>query len=92
MCPPRPLIYLLFSSLGVMPRVSIALYLPAVYDDDITRLLTNCDENYKFVVYTYSILQVFAVDNKVRKLHAWRTCSNRVLKRSVSVSYELDIS
>ena len=96
---PRHPIYLLFSSLGVMPRVSTALHLSLVHDE-ITRHLANCDENYKFIAYPYSILQEFAVHNKVivtnhtetvRKLHTWRTCSDRVLKRSASVTYVLDI-
>jgi len=52
---PRHLIHLLVSSLGVMPRVPTALHLRVIHDDDITRHLTNCDENYKFIVYPYSI-------------------------------------
>jgi len=27
----------------------------------------------------------------VRKLHIWRTCSDRILKRNASVTYEFDI-
>ena len=48
-------IYLIFSSLGVMPRMSITLHLTVAHD--ITRQLANCDEKYKFSVYPYSILQ-----------------------------------
>jgi len=101
MCNLRHPIYLIFSSLGVMPRVPIALYLPIAHDDDITRYLANCDENYKFAAYSYSILQEFTVDNKVivtshseniKKLHARCIDSDRVLKRSASVTYELNIS
>ena len=33
--------------------------------NDITRQLANCDENYKFSVYPYSVLQEFAVDSEV---------------------------
>ena len=93
--------YLLFPSLGVMHRVSTALHLHVVHDDDITRQLTNYDENDKFVAYLYSILQKITVNNKVivtshpeivRKLHAWSAASDRVLKKSVFVTYELDIS
>jgi len=39
--------YLFFSSLRVMSRVPTILYLLVAHDDDITRLLANC-ENYKF--------------------------------------------
>ena len=100
MCHPRHHIYLLFPSLGVMSRVLIALHLPIAHDDDITRQLANCDEKYKFFVYPYSILQEFTVDSEVivtshfeitRKLHAWCTCPNRVLKMSTSITNELDI-
>ena len=84
-----------------MLRVPTALHLPIVHDDDITRHLANCDKNYKFAAYQYSILQEFVLDNKVivtryletvRKLHIWRTGSDRILKRSASVTYEFDIS
>jgi len=34
-----------------MPRVPIALHLPVVYDDEITRQLANCDGYYKFSAY-----------------------------------------
>ena len=55
-CHPKHPIYLLFPSLGVMPRILTALHLSFAHDDDITRQLANCDENYKFVAYPYSIL------------------------------------
>ena len=95
MCHPRHLKYLLFSSLGVMPRVSTVLHLSVAHNDDIIRHLVNCDENYKFVVYSDSILQEFIVNKVIvisypetmRKLHAWRTGFNRVLKRSASITY-----
>jgi len=39
-----------------MPRMSTVLHLPVAHNDDITRHLANCDKNYKFVAYPYSIL------------------------------------
>ena len=45
-----------FLLLGVMSRVPIALHLSIAHDDDITRHLAKCDENYKFAAYSYSIL------------------------------------
>jgi len=39
-----------------MPRVPAALHLPVAHDDAITRHLANCDKNYKFAAYQYSIL------------------------------------
>ena len=63
-------------------------------------MIAICNDTYKFVAYPYSILQKFAVDNKVmvtshleavRKLHAWRTDFDRILKRSAFIAYELDI-
>ena len=77
----------LFSSLRVMPRVPTILHLLVAHDDDSTRYLANCDENYKFDAYPYSTLQEFAVDNTLivtshpktaRKLHAWRKGSNKL--------------
>jgi len=44
--------------------VSIVLHL-LVANDDIIRQLANCDKNYKFVAYPYSILNEFTVDNEV---------------------------
>jgi len=52
---PPGLPYISFFILGVMLRVHIALHL-SVAHDDITRHLANCDENYKFIAYPYSIL------------------------------------
>jgi len=56
-CQPRHLIYLVLSSLGVMPRVSTALHLHVVDIDDITRPIVICNDTHKFAAYTYSILQ-----------------------------------
>ena len=84
---------------GVMPKISIALHLPVAFDD-ITRQLINCNDNYRFSVCPHSVLQEFAVDNKVivkshsiivRKMHAWCTSLDRVLKRSAFITDELDI-
>jgi len=100
-CHPRHPIYLIFPLLGVMLRVPTALHLPVTHDDDITRQLANCDENYNFSVHPYSMLQKFAVDSEmivmshseiVRKSHTWRTGSPRVLRRLVLMTDELDIS
>ena len=62
MCHSRHPIYLIFSSLGVMPRVPTALHL-FVAHGDITRQLANCNENYKFSIYPYNILKEFAVNS-----------------------------
>jgi len=48
-----------------MLRVPTALHLYVAHDDDITRQLTNCDENYKIYAYPYDIMEEFAVDNEV---------------------------
>jgi len=55
MYPPRHPTYLILSSLGVMPRVLIALHMH-VAQIDITRLIATCNDTYKFVAYPYSIL------------------------------------
>jgi len=39
-----------------MPKVPTILHFPIAHYDDITRQLVNCDENYKFSLYPYSIL------------------------------------
>jgi len=74
------------------------LHLLVAHIDDITRLIAICNDTYKFVAYSYSSLQKFIVDNKmmvtsysevVRKLHAWHTDFDRILK-SASIAYELD--
>ena len=97
MCHSRHPIYLIFSSLGVMIKVPTTLYLLVAHD--ITRQLANCDKNYKFSLYPYSMLQEFAVDSKVivtshpeivRKSYAWRTGSPRVLRRLALMIDELD--
>jgi len=80
--------------------VPTALHLHVTHGDDITRQLANYDENYKLSVYPYTMLLEFAVDNEVivtshhevvRKSHAWRTGSPRVLRRIALMTDELDI-
>jgi len=79
--------YIIFSSLGIMLRVPTALHLPVTHIDDINRPIVIYNDIYKFVIYSYSIWQKFAVDNKVmvtshseavRKLHVWRTDFDRL--------------
>jgi len=74
---------------GVMPRVSTALHLSVTFDNIIGQL-ANCNEKCKFSACPYNVLQDFTVDSEVtktshskiaRKLHAWCTCPDRVLKR-----------
>jgi len=93
-------VYLILPSLGVTLRVSIALHLHVAYIDNITTLIAICNDTYKFVAYSYNILQEFAVDSKVmvssypevmRKWHGWRTYLDKILKRSASITYELNI-
>ena len=81
-CPSRYFRYIIFSSLGIMPRVPTVLHLPVAHIGDIIRPIAIRNDTYKFVAYPYSIWQEFAVDNKVmitshlesvRKLHVWRT-------------------
>jgi len=83
-----------------MPGVHIALHLSATYDNDITKPIVIYNENYKFATYLYNILKKFTLDNKiivtshsetVKKFYVWRTCSDRILKRSNSITYELNI-
>jgi len=54
-------------------------------------------KNYKFSIYSYNMLQEFAVDNEVivtshsqivRKSHVWRTGSPRVLEKLAQVPLE----
>ena len=79
--------------------MSIVFHLPFAYIDDITRPIAICNDTYKFVAYSYSVLQEFTVDNKVmitsypeavRKLYAWRINFDRILKRSASIAHELN--
>ena len=89
MCHPKRPISLILSSLGVMLRVSTALHLPVAHIDDIIRPIAICNDTYKFNAHPYNILQEFTVGSKVmitshpevvRKLHAWRTYFDRILK------------
>ena len=72
-----------------MSKILTALHSPVAHDD-ITRQLANYDNNYKFSVYLYSMLQEFVVDSEVivivishpevvRKSHTWHTDSPIVL-------------
>ena len=81
----RHLICLVFASLEVIPRVYIALHLP-----DITRQLTNDNDNCKFSTCSYCVLQGFAVEIEVmvtshpevvRKLYVRCICFSKFLKR-----------
>ena len=98
-CPPRYPVYIIFPSLGVMLRMFTALYL-SVAHDNLTKQIAICNGNYKFAAYSYSILQEFAIDNKVivtshyetvKKLRVWLIDSEKVLKRIASITYDLDI-
>jgi len=76
-----------------------------VAHDEISKQIAICNDDYKFVTYPHSILQKFAVDGEVivtihfegfstgtvRKLHARRTGSYRVLRMITSIIHELDI-
>jgi len=64
-CPPKQPKYILFLSLGIVPRVPTALHLSVALIDNITRPITIFNDTYKFVAYPYSIWQKFAVDNEV---------------------------
>jgi len=55
-CQRRHPIYLILPSLGVMLRVSTALHLHVAHIDDSTRPIVICNDTYKFVAYSYSIL------------------------------------
>ena len=61
-----------------MSIVHTALHFLVAHIDDITRPIKICYDTYKFIAYSYNILQEFAVDIKVmlishcvtvRKLH-----------------------
>ena len=56
LCPPRRVISLILPSLGVMPRIPIALHLPVAHIDDVTRSIIIYNDTYKFIAYLYSIL------------------------------------
>jgi len=55
-CPFRHPVYIISPPIGVLPRVPTVLHLHVALDDDFTRQLANCDENYKFLVFSCSIL------------------------------------
>ena len=55
-CPPRHHVYIICASIRVMPRVSTALHLFVAHDDNLTRQIAICNDNYKFVAYSCSFL------------------------------------
>ena len=55
-CLLRHSVYIVFSFLGVIPRVSNSLHLHMTHDDNLTGQIANCNDNYKFTAYVYSIL------------------------------------
>ena len=59
--PPRKLMPLFSPSLGVTLCESIALHLTVAYDE---RQIAICNDDYKFAVFSHSILQKFAVFNE----------------------------
>ena len=73
-CPTRHPICLIFASLEIIPRVSIALHLLVAYDD-ITRELANDNDKYKFSACPYSILQEFTLEIDVMLTSHPEACS-----------------
>jgi len=80
-----------------VPRVSTALHLHIEQINNIIRPIAIYNVTYKFVAYSYNILQEFAFDSKVmvtshpeivRKLHVWRKDFDKNMKRSASIAYE----
>ena len=89
MFPPRHPKYIIFSSLEIMPSAYCIAFACYVYCA-ITRPIAICDDTYKFVAYSYNILQEYAIDNKVMvtshlevvsKLHAWHIDFERIMKK-----------
>ena len=60
LCPLRHPNYILFSSLEIMPREPIALHL-LVAHIDITKPIAICNDSYRFVAYSYNILQEIGI-------------------------------
>jgi len=50
-CPPMHPVYIIFSSLGVMSRVSTPLHLPVAHNDNLTRQIAIYNDNYKFIAH-----------------------------------------
>jgi len=74
--------------LEVDPRELVALHLPVAHDETPGHI-ASCNDDYKFVVFSYSILQEFAVVNEVTgishseivsALHNQRTDSYKILR------------
>ena len=55
---PRKLIYLIFVSVGILSSEIVALHLSEIYDET-RRQITSCNDDYKFVAFSHSILQEF---------------------------------
>jgi len=78
--------------------------LPKIHDE-IRRQTIIYNDNYKFDVYLYSILQEFVIENMVMvkihserlsletmsQLHTRRICLSRVPRKITSITDELDI-
>jgi len=76
-----------------------------VAHDEIPEEIAIYNDYYKFIAYSHSILQEFAIDDDVtftihfktfspktvRKIHARCTGFYRVLRRIASITHELDI-
>jgi len=62
--PKKKLIYLFILSLGVLPSEFVALHLPEMHDET-HKQVTICNNKYKFVIYSHSILQEYIVKNVV---------------------------
>jgi len=102
LCLSRKFIYLFVLSLRVLPSEFVALYLLEMHDD-ICKQITICNDDYKFDVYPYSILQEFTFKNvvivtihserfslgTVSQFYARRTCPIRVMRRITSITNKL---
>jgi len=80
--------------------VSHLHYICLAYDETL-RQIAICIDDYKFVAFSYSILQEFAVNKEVTcmshleivmALHSQRTGSYRVLRGIAFITDKLDIS
>ena len=85
--------------LGVGPNELVALHLPVAHDET-PKQIAICNNDYKFAVFSYSILQEFVVVNEVTNishseivsmLHSQRINSYKILKRIAFIADKLDI-
>jgi len=81
------------------PSELIVLYLP-VACDETTRKIAICNDDYKIVAFSHSILHEFIVVNEVmgiihskivRTIHSQRTDFYKILRRIVSITGKLDL-